>query len=155
MPTTPKRTLIADAVVTAIEGISAGPLYNFTIDTVKKGTWVFEDTSALPAAEVFIGVTNVDATRQRESQESTTEIFVAGWLPRTAGTKDDDELEKWAQDIITAVLAAEDLGLSDDGVWSIIVTTIEKDNLLDANLSGPCACLVEFAVQHENDRAAF
>ena len=154
MPDTPKRTLIARAFVAALEAI-ATPTYNFTMDTVKVGTWVFEDTTALPGAEVFLGLTNPDETRGRDEVESSTTVSVVGWLNREAGVELEEELEKLLQDILNAILDDETLGLGDAGVWDVTPTSLEKDNLLDENLTGPCACLAEFEVKHQNDRLAF
>ena len=154
MPDTPKRTLIARAFVTALEAI-ATPAFNFDMDTVKVGTWVFDDTTSLPGAEVFLGLTNPDETRGREELESSTTVSVAGWLNRQAGVELEEELEKFLQDIVNAILADETLGLADAGVWDVTPTSMEKDNLLDENLACPAACLVEFEVKHQNDRLAF
>lgn len=154
MPSTPKRTLIARAFVTALESIAA-PTHNFTMDTVKIGTWVFDDTSALPGAEVFLGITSPDETRGREEVESSTTVSVVGWLNRAADVELEEELEKFLQDILNVILADETLGLADEGVWDVVPSSLEKDNLLDENLTGPCACLAEFEVKHQNDRLAF
>lgn len=154
MPDVPKRTRIADAFVTKAKAI-ATPASNFTIKRVEKGVWVFEQISDLPGVEIFLGVTTPDETRQRESAESSTTVTAVGWLNREKGKDLGDELEKLAQDIITAMLTDETLGLEAFGVWDVVVTGIEKDNLLDEDLTGPCACLVEFEVKHENDRTAF
>lgn len=155
MPTTPKRTLIGDAVVTKLQGINGAPTFNFTAKRVEKGVWVDDKTTALPGVEVFLGITTPDETRGREEVESSTTVTAVGWLNREKGKDLGDELEKFAQDILTAVLTDETLGLAASGIWDVVPTTIEKDNLLDDSLTGPCACLVEFEVKHENDRLAF
>lgn len=144
-----------DAIVAAVTAIDGAPTYNFTVRRVEKGTWVFEQTSDLPGIEVFLGITSPDETRGREEVESSTTVSVVGWLNRAEGEDLGDELEKFLQDIITAILADETLGLEDDGVWDVTPTSLEKDNLLDDDLTGPCACLAEFEVKHQNDRLAF
>ena len=155
MPDAPVRTQIADAFVTKLEAVDGAPTFNFKIEKVQKGTWVDDQTSALPAAEVFLGITTPDESRGREEVESVTTMSVVGWLNRAAGKDLGDELEKLAQDILTGILTDETLGLAAIGVWDVLPTSIEKDNLLDDSLTGPCACLVEFEVKHENDRTAF